>query len=114
MSTKYSFTMLVLFSIITTTLAQHPNQCLINPDEEKKSLDLVPPVIWNKEGTEYEPALVKLIFDIWDIQRVDDFTQSLSILATFSVLWTDVRLQRFCEYDVHSRSIIPMIKNCLL
>ena len=59
---------------------------------------LVPPLEWDGDnGSTYNPALVHLGFDIWDIQRVDDATQSLLLMVTFSERWTDDRLQEYCK-----------------
>ena len=72
-------------------------QCDEFKDIKEKKPELVPPILWDEDGTGFEPALVHLGFDIWDVHRVDDFTQTLNILVTFTVGWSDHRLEDYCE-----------------
>lgn len=59
---------------------------------------LVPPLEWDGEqGSGHKPVMVHLSFDIWNIPRVDDATQMLSLMVTFSERWTDPRLKEYCK-----------------
>ena len=90
----------VLFlKILALTKAANdlPEQCIANFTDREPSLNIVPPVVWKNNGTEFEPVLVKVKFNVWDIQHADDFKQSLVIVGTFTQRWSDQRLRDICE-----------------
>ena len=87
------------------------NQCkAIVPPKRDGYPNLVPPVVWDSNRTQFEPVEIKLAFDIWDIHRVEDSTQTACILTSFSVFWTDPRLEEFCEYNATLRDDYGLVR----
>ena len=94
-------TILVLFfalsSIPNNASAYFATQCQASNGTQRMTANhLEPPVV--PRGPDFEPVEIKVIFDIWDIHRVDDETQTLFILSSLTVYWTDPRLKAFCKY----------------
>ena len=77
-------------------------QCNPITDANGTLPEMIPPVNWKEGQTSFSPALVKVRFVVQEIQRINDFSQTMTILFFIHLQWTDQRLSSHCEFLIRS------------